>query len=71
MKKVKIIDDAYLVGHILCMCPVTWQAQYELKAGKVPQGDLEKIKKAFPMEQEQPGKKGKARQTLATLASTR
>jgi hypothetical protein len=51
--------------HILCMCPRTWQAQYKLKADTVPQGvhdlldDLEKIKKAFPTEQEQPGKKGK------------
>jgi hypothetical protein len=48
------------------MCPRTWQAQYKLKADMVPQGvhdildDLEKIKKAFPTEQEQPGKKGKA-----------
>ena len=42
------------------------QAQYKLKADTVPQcvrdllHDLEKIEKAFPMEQEQPGKKGKA-----------
>jgi hypothetical protein len=44
------------------MCPRTWQAQYKLKADTLPQcvHDLEKIKKAFPMEQEQPGKKGEA-----------
>jgi hypothetical protein len=65
MKKVGPINDADLVGHILHMCPRTWQAQYKLKADTVPQGvhdildDLEKIKKAFPTEQEQPGKKGK------------
>jgi hypothetical protein len=65
-KKVGSIDDADLVGHILHMCPRTWQAQYKLKAYTVPQGvhdlldDLEKIKKALLMEQEQPGKKGKS-----------
>ena len=59
-KKVGPIDDADLVGHILCMCPGTWQAQYKLKADNVPQGvcdmldNLEKIEKAFPIEQEQP-----------------
>ena len=48
------------------MCPRTWQAKYELKADTVPQcvcdllNDLEKIEKAFLMEREQPGKKGKA-----------
>jgi hypothetical protein len=48
------------------MCPRTWQAQYELKADTVPQGvrdlldNLEKIKKAFLMEREQPGKRRKA-----------
>jgi hypothetical protein len=48
------------------MCAGTWQAEYKLKADTVPQcihdllDDLEKIKKAFPTEQEQPGKKGKA-----------
>jgi hypothetical protein len=48
------------------MCPRTWQAQYKHKADKVPQcvcdllDDLEKIEKAFPMEQEQSGRKGKA-----------
>ena len=31
-KKIGPIDDADLAGHILCMCPGTWQAQYELKA---------------------------------------
>ncbi len=31
-KKVGPIDDADLAGHILCMCPGTWQAQYKLKA---------------------------------------
>ena len=64
--KVGPIEDADLSGHVLCMCPGTWQAQYELKADTVPQcihdlfDDLEKINKAFPMEQEQPRKKGKA-----------
>jgi len=63
MKKVKPINDADLAGHILCMCPGTWQAQYALKAETVPQGvrdlldELKKIDKAFLMEQEQPGKK--------------
>ena len=48
------------------MCPGTWQAQYKLKADTVPQGvrdlldDLKMIKKAFLMEWEQPGKKGKS-----------
>ena len=65
-KKVGPIDDAILAGHILCMCPGTWQAQYELKAEAVPQcicdllDDLEKIKKAFPTERDQSAKKGKA-----------
>ena len=65
-KKVGPIDDADLAGHILCMCPGTWQAQYELKAKTVPQcvrgllDDLEKIKKAFPTERDQSAKKGKA-----------
>ena len=55
-KKVGPFDNAYLEGHILCMCPGTWQAQYELKAKTVPQcicdllDDLKKIKKASPME---------------------
>jgi len=31
-KKVRPIDNVNLVGHILCMCPGTWQVQYELKA---------------------------------------
>ena len=53
MKKVGPINDADLVGNILCMCPRTWQAQYKLKADTVPQGvhdlldDLEQLKKAF------------------------
>jgi hypothetical protein len=57
-KKVGPIDDADLMGHILHMCPGTWQAQYELKADTVPQcvrdllDDLKKIKTAFLMEQE-------------------
>jgi hypothetical protein len=65
-KKVGPIDDANLAGHILCMCPGTWQAQYKLKADTIPQGvldlldDLKKTKKVFPTEQEQLGKKGKA-----------
>jgi hypothetical protein len=65
-KKIGPIDDAKLVGHILCTCPGTWQAQYELKADTAPQGvrdlldDLEKTEKAFPSEREQPGKRGKA-----------
>jgi hypothetical protein len=48
------------------MCPGTWQAQYKLKAETVPQcvrdllDDLEKIKKAFPIEHDQSAKKGKA-----------
>ncbi len=29
-KKVGPIDDADLAGHILRMCPGTWQAQYKL-----------------------------------------
>jgi hypothetical protein len=64
-KKVGPIDNANLAGHILRMCPGTWQAQYKLKAD-VPQcicdllNDLEKIKKAFPMERDQSAKKGKA-----------
>jgi uncharacterized protein YukE len=65
-KKVGPIDDADLAGHILRMCPGTWQAQYELKAETVPQcvrdllDDLEKIEKAFPTERDQSAKKGKA-----------
>jgi len=65
-KKVGPIKNADLAGQILCMCPWTWQAQYTLKADTVPQcvcdllDDLKKIEKAFPMEWEQPGKKGKA-----------
>eukprot|EP00804_Cyclotella_cryptica_P001257 CCRYP_012760-RA/>CCRYP_012760-RA protein AED:0.37 eAED:0.37 QI:34/0/0.5/1/1/1/2/0/392 len=64
-KKVGPIDDADLAGHILRMCPGTWQAQYELKAETVPQcvrdllDDLEKIEKAFPTERDQSAKKGK------------
>eukprot|EP00804_Cyclotella_cryptica_P000814 CCRYP_001063-RA/>CCRYP_001063-RA protein AED:0.28 eAED:0.47 QI:0/0/0/1/0/0.33/3/0/350 len=64
-KKVGPIDDADLAGHILHMCPGTWQAQYELKAETVPQcicdllDDLEKIEKAFPTERDQSTKKGK------------
>ena len=59
-KKVGPIDDADLAGHILRMCPGTWQAQYELKAETVPQcvcdllDDLEKIEKAFLMERDSP-----------------
>ena len=54
-KKVGPIDDVNPTGHILCMCPGTWQAQYKLKAKTIPQcicdllDDLEKIEKAFPM----------------------
>ena len=65
-KKVGPIDDADLAGHILRMCPGTWQAQYELKAETVPQcvrdllDDLKKIEKAFPTERDQSAKKGKA-----------
>ena len=65
-QKAEPIDNADLLGHILHMCPGTWQAQYKLKADTVPQDvhdlldDLEKIKKVFPTEQEQPGKKGKS-----------
>jgi hypothetical protein len=46
------------------MCPRTWQAQYELTKNTVPQSvwklldALDKIKKAFPTDQEQPSKKG-------------
>eukprot|EP00804_Cyclotella_cryptica_P029600 CCRYP_017308-RA/>CCRYP_017308-RA protein AED:0.23 eAED:0.61 QI:0/0/0/0.75/1/1/4/0/372 len=64
-KKVGPIDDADLAGHILRMCPGTWQAQYELKAKTVPQcvrdllDDLKKIEKAFPTERDQSAKKGK------------
>jgi hypothetical protein len=55
-KKIGPIEDADLVGHILCMCPGTWQAQYKLKADTVPHcvrdllDDLKKIEKAFPTE---------------------
>ena len=48
------------------MCPGTWQTQYKLKADTVPEcvhdllDDLEKIEKAFPMQQEQPSKMCKA-----------
>ena len=60
MKKVEPIDDADLVGHFLCLCPRTWQAQYKLKADMVPQGVCD-LQEGFPdTEQEQPGKKGKA-----------
>ncbi len=65
-KKAGPIDDANLAGHILCICPGTWQAQYELKAETVPQcihdllDDLKKIKKTFPTERDQSTKKGKA-----------
>ena len=51
-KKVGPIDDANIAGHILCMCPGTWQAQDKLKAETIPQcifdllDNLEKIKKA-------------------------
>jgi hypothetical protein len=64
-KKVGPIEDADLTGHILRMCPGTWQAQYKLKAETIPQcirdllNDLEKIKKAFPTEYDQSIKKGK------------
>jgi hypothetical protein len=65
-KKGGPIDDADLAGHILHMCPGTWQAQYQLKAYTVPQGvrdlldDLEKIEETFMAEREQPVKKRKA-----------
>ena len=36
-KKVGPIKDADLSGHILHMCPGTWQAQYTLKEDTVPQ----------------------------------
>ena len=64
-KKVGTIENADLAGHILCMCPGTWQAQYELEADTVPQcicdllNDLKKIEKAFLTWQEQLSKKGK------------
>jgi hypothetical protein len=54
--KIVPIEDADLVGHILCMCPKMWQAQYKLKADTVPHcvcdllDDLKKIEKAFPTE---------------------
>ena len=57
-KKVGPMEDTDLVGHILCMFPRTWQAQYKLKADTVPQcvcdllDDLDMIEKAFPTEQE-------------------
>jgi hypothetical protein len=35
-KKVGLINDADLAGHILHMCPGTCQAQYKLKAETVP-----------------------------------
>eukprot|EP00804_Cyclotella_cryptica_P029967 CCRYP_013431-RA/>CCRYP_013431-RA protein AED:0.38 eAED:0.38 QI:0/-1/0/1/-1/1/1/0/158 len=65
-KKVGPIDNANLAGHILHMCPGTWQAQYELNANTILQcirdllDDLEKIEKAFPKERDQSAKKGKA-----------
>ena len=63
-KKVGPIDYADIAGHILCMCPGTWQAQDKLKAETIPQcvrdllDDLEKIEKAFPTERDQSAKKG-------------
>jgi hypothetical protein len=62
MKKVRPIEHADHAGHIF----------YELKANTVPQcvcdlfNDLENIKKAFPTEWEQPGKKGKANPSDST-----
>ena len=62
-KKVVPIDDADLTSHVLCMYQGTWHVQYELKANSVPQcicdllDDLEKIKKAFPKEQDHPKKR--------------
>jgi hypothetical protein len=49
MKTVAPTTDADLAGHILCMCPGTWQAQYELTGYMVLQyvrdllDDLKKI----------------------------
>ena len=62
-KKVASFDYAICTSHILCMCPRTWQAEYELTEDTVPQSiqklldAQEKIKKAFPMDCEQAGKR--------------
>ena len=59
--------DKDLVSHILCMCPGTWQAQYELTKDTVPQSmhklleALKCIEKAFPMDKEK-DKKGRTNQ---------
>ena len=36
-KQVGLFNDADLASHILCMCPGTWKAQYELTKDAVPQ----------------------------------
>jgi hypothetical protein len=52
-KWVESFDDAHLASHILCMCPRTWQAEYEITKDTVPQSvqklldALKKIKKAL------------------------
>ena len=62
-KKVGPFNDADLVSNILCMCPRTWKAHYDLTEDTVPQSiqklldAQEKIKKAFPMDCEQAGKR--------------
>ena len=67
MKKLGPFDDQDLESHILCMCPGTWQAQYELTKDTVPQSvcklfeALEHIEKAFPTDKEK-DKKGKTNQ---------
>eukprot|EP00804_Cyclotella_cryptica_P013425 CCRYP_005163-RA/>CCRYP_005163-RA protein AED:0.25 eAED:0.61 QI:0/0/0/1/1/1/2/0/411 len=74
-KKVGPIDDACLAGHILCMCPGTWQAQYKLKAETIPQcicdplDDIEKIKKAFPTEHDQSTKMNPGESNKRKMAS--
>ena len=35
-KQVLPLDDADLVTHLLCMCPVKWQTQYELMKKTTP-----------------------------------
>ena len=64
-KKLGPFDNQDLASHIRCMCPGTWQAQYDLIKDTVPQSvhklleALEHIEKAFPTLKDQTTKKGK------------
>jgi len=72
IKRVGPFDNPDLVSRILRMCPRTWQAQYKLTKDTVAQSVrkllevLEKIKKVFPTDRQQPGKKGKANPSDST-----